>query len=222
MLLSSSSTSGDQKKTEKTSTDTVSIKQLLKTIRYQAITVLSEPNNVASITEKRLADSIELVKSMDIPPFVPENVQSDENAASISAKPVAVLDVSTKPEIRVAPLITMIDENPKLIANPLAAADVLFVKREFKYAARYYILSLSKTPKGPKAINRPWILFQLGNCLRYGNPTEAYKYYEQLIVEYPNDHFAPMAKAQQNIIAWYQQNKPEKVVEKYIGDPNSL
>lgn len=122
-------------------------------------------------------------------------------------------------------------ENPEKIVDPLSAAQVLFVNNEMADAAKFYKIALQRTDStdGTESANstddastRQWILFQIGNCLRKDDPDEAYKYYQQLIEEYPSSGWNAAALACQQVITWYKQTQPSNILEQYTSDPNSI
>ena len=50
----------------------------------------------------------------------------------------------------------------------------------------------------------------------------ACKFYKQLITEYPESHWAPAAKSEQEILNWLKANESSVKLGKYTGDPNSI
>ncbi len=123
---------------------------------------------------------------------------------------------------KIALLLAALDDNPQDIAEPLAIAEALFATGNHKHAARFYQLALDRITGDTKDLEQPWILFQLGNCLKRTDHTNAYKAYEQLIGEYPNSHWTGAAKAQQQTLAWLEQNSSLISLEQNDSDPNSL
>ena len=122
-------------------------------------------------------------------------------------------------------VIAVLMDNPQNILDPMPIADALFHHGNMKDAARFYQLALKRMADETGKTdypNRPWALFQAANCIRRDDPLEAYKLYQKLISEYPNSNWTAAARARQEVIAWYQQNKPANVLEKYISEPNSL
>lgn len=122
-------------------------------------------------------------------------------------------------------------ENPEKIVDPLSTAQALFIGDKMADAAKFYKIALQRTDKIDStdsideiddASDRPWILFQIGNCLRKDDPDEAYKYYQQLIEEYPSSGWNPAALACQQVITWYKQTQPSIILEQYTSDPNSI
>jgi len=112
--------------------------------------------------------------------------------------------------------------NPPGVLDPLAVAEALFRRGNLKDAAKFYKLALQRMADKTEHPNRPWAMFQAANCIRHDDPTGAYQLYQQLITEYPASDWTAAAHSQRQVITWYRQNKPKKILEKYIGDPNSL
>jgi len=112
--------------------------------------------------------------------------------------------------------------NPQNVLDPLAVAEALFQQGNLKGAAKFYNLALKQMAEKTENPNRPWAMFQAANCIRHDDPTGAYQLYQQLISEYPASDWTAAAHSHQQVITWYQQSRPEKILEKYISDPNSL
>jgi tetratricopeptide (TPR) repeat protein len=119
-------------------------------------------------------------------------------------------------------LLAVLMDNPQNILDPMHIADALSHHGNMKDAARFYQLALKRMADKTDHPGRPWALFQAANCIRRDDLLGAYKLYQQLISEYPNSNWTAAARARQDVIAWYQQNKPANVLEKYISEPNSL
>jgi len=150
----------------------------------------------------------------------------------VAQQPASALPKPDKTQTSKAPVtdetarvLAVLMDNPQNILDPLSIADALFHHGNIKDAAKFYQLALNrmadKTGKTDYP-NRPWVLFQAANCIRPDDALEAYKLYQQLIVEYPNSNWTAAARARQEVIAWYQQNSPANVLEKYVSEPNSL
>ena len=123
---------------------------------------------------------------------------------------------------KIAAMLAALDDNPQDVVNPLAIAEALFATGNDEHAARFYQFALDRIAGNTKDLERPWILFQLGNCLRKTDHTRAYKTYEQLVGEYPNSDWAGAAKAQQQTLAWLEKNSSLISLEQNNSDPNGL
>lgn len=103
--------------------------------------------------------------------------------------------------------------------SPFELGEVLFFSGHLKEAAVFYQEALKrKSPDNPPTADdqdRAWILFQIGNCLRDDDLPTAKKMYRQLITEYPNSPWAYMAKAREELIDWYQKDKPRILIADY-------
>jgi len=94
-------------------------------------------------------------------------------------------------------------------------ADILFLSGQPKQAAAFYQQALDRMApdSAASAENRAWILFQLGNCLRDTDPSAAIKTYRQLIAEYPNSLWTDLAKAREQLIDWYRNDRSLTLLE---------
>ncbi len=112
-------------------------------------------------------------------------------------------------------VLTDVSENPEQLENPFELAEVLFNCGRLKEAAKCYQIALGRitSDQTEVTLNKAWILFQLGNCLRNDAPPKAIKFYRQLIAEYPDSPWSGLAKARSRLIIWYQQAKPRTLIE---------
>ncbi len=154
---------------------------------------------------------------------VPETVSTTEpNEASVS---MTVPNEDETKEIESKPPYTSITDktlqmlksltlSPEKIDNPFELGEILFLNGNLKEAAVFHQEALIRTdPNDPEsAIDRAWLLFQKGNCLRDDDVAMAAKIYGQLIMEYPNSLWAEFAQIQSQIIAWYQTDEPQKLI----------
>lgn len=161
----------------------------------------------ANIETQTSAQTQHTAGSADDPITTPTGKTSEGNLAAID---------------KIALLLTALDDDPQGIAEPLAIAEAIFATGNAKHAAGFYQLALDRIAGDTEDLSRPWILFQLGNCLRKTDRTRAYKAYEQLVGEYPNSHWTGAAKAQQQTLAWYEKNSSLISWEQNDSDPNSL
>jgi tetratricopeptide (TPR) repeat protein len=107
-------------------------------------------------------------------------------------------------------------ENP---VNALAAADVLYQAKDYPRALRFYqIAAKSKDPDN--SVNRQWSLYQAANCLRHQDSQMAIKTYQQVIAEYPNSPWTPVALIQQKNLEWFKQKQIVLSNTRTHNDPN--
>ena len=94
-------------------------------------------------------------------------------------------------------------------------ADILFLSGHLKQAAGFYQQALDRMApdSAASADDRAWILFQLGNCLRDSDPSAAIKTYRQLIAECPNSLWTDLARAREQLIDWYRNDRPLTLIE---------
>ncbi|MHC4395235.1 MAG: tetratricopeptide repeat protein [Planctomycetota bacterium] len=101
-------------------------------------------------------------------------------------------------------------QHPEQLNNPFELAEVLFYSGHLKNAVACYRQALSRSNSDE---NRPWILFQIANCLQSDDPTTAAKRYRQLITEHPGSAWTNLANAREQLILWYQQDDPKTLIE---------
>jgi tetratricopeptide (TPR) repeat protein len=119
-------------------------------------------------------------------------------------------------------MLRTLAKNPEKLENPLELGEIVFASGNLKEASICYREALRrKDPNEAGSFDdRAWILFQVGNCLRHDDPPSAAKAYQQLVTEYPNSPWAPAAKAQSDLIAWYQKDKPAELVLQAKNNPS--
>jgi tetratricopeptide (TPR) repeat protein len=113
-------------------------------------------------------------------------------------------------------------KNPEKIANPLEIGEILFVSGNIKEAAIFYSEALQRRDPNSTGVSldRAWIMFQTGNCLRNDDMPAAAKMYQQLLTEYPNSPWADLATARNNLIAWYLKDEPRKLIQQVKHAPS--
>jgi tetratricopeptide (TPR) repeat protein len=106
-------------------------------------------------------------------------------------------------------------KNPSAVQDSLELAELLYIKGYLKEAAVFYqeTLDRQKPDKQPSPGQKPWILYQLGNCLRQSDPASASKAYKQLITDFPDSQWTASAKVQGKIIDWLQKEKPADILK---------
>ena len=104
--------------------------------------------------------------------------------------------------------------HPDKLDNPFELGEILFLSGNLKEATVFYREALNR--KGlddvGSAQDRPWVLLQIGNRLRNDDLAVAATMYKQLITEYPNSLWVDLAKAQDELISWYQKDTPRKLI----------
>ncbi len=111
-------------------------------------------------------------------------------------------------------MLTGIAQDPNQVEKPFELGEVLYVSGHLREAAVFYREALNRidTDKAGAAKNRPWILFQLGNCLREHDLPAAKKIYVQLITEHPESTWVDLAKTRGKIIDWFLKDKPQTFI----------
>ena len=114
-------------------------------------------------------------------------------------------------------MLRNLSQHPDKLDNPFELGEVLFLSGNPREAAVFYRQALNRISPDDvtSARDRAWILFQMGNSLWGDDPPEAAKMYGQLITEYPDSPWVDLAKAQRELIGWYQKDEPHKLVAEY-------
>jgi tetratricopeptide (TPR) repeat protein len=114
-------------------------------------------------------------------------------------------------------VLQQVNENlkdPNHIANPLQLAEILFKIGKLGPAAVCYKQALTSiAPDDPASANeRAWILFQIGNCLKFDDPNAAKDSFAQLLRTYPDSPWSDAAKTCHELTAFLQQENPDKLI----------
>jgi len=153
----------------------------------------AEPNEILSVTETPPQIEGELTRKSQINPDVSYN--------PITNKTLQIIE--------------NISQHQEQTNNFFELAEVLFYSGQLKEALTCYQHALAHISADETDLseNRPWILFQIANCLRNDDLPEAAKTYRQVIAEYPLSLWADFAKAQEQLILLYLQDNPKKMTE---------
>jgi tetratricopeptide (TPR) repeat protein len=110
--------------------------------------------------------------------------------------------------------IRNLSKEPGNLHNPFELGETLFLSGYLKEAAGFYqeALKRQRADDTGSARDRAWILFQIGNCLRNYDRTEAIEKYGQLITEYPNSPWKDIAEARRALLSWYLKDEPLKFI----------
>ncbi|MCK5173524.1 MAG: hypothetical protein KAR47_09035, partial [Planctomycetes bacterium] len=166
-----------------------------------------------------LERSIDEVEMLRLPEYIDPKVEETTEEAEPVVKEVAddkqiEIDDAVRFELQIAKLL----KEPDSIVNPLAVAETLFNKGSYSDAAIFFEIALDRMEATKEDTNRAWALYQLANSLRVSDKTEAYKIYHKLLAEYPTSYWTNPARVQQQVIAWYAEYEPEKILEKYTSE----
>lgn len=130
---------------------------------------------------------------------------------------------SRKPTVSDDTLNILVEQlkEPELLMNPFELGEILFNAGRLEEAAVCYREALARIdPNQPDPIQkRPWIIFQIGNCLRKIDPTEAIEAYSQLITQHVGSFWTEPAKAQAGLITWRKEDKPRLLIEQSRPKP---
>jgi TolA-binding protein len=200
----------------------------LELLRAETTIAQSENDTKSRDQLKQIIEQIRSVefglqKQAPAPVIVPEKAPAIEPNKTVTDMPVQKEKVKqaieSKPQYgpiseKTLQMLKTLAQDPEKLANPLELGEILFVSGNLKEAAIFYSESLKR--KDPNdvslSLDRAWVLFQTGNCLRNDDLPAAAKAYQQLITEYPNSPWADMAKARSNLIAWYLKDEPVKLI----------
>jgi tetratricopeptide (TPR) repeat protein len=113
-------------------------------------------------------------------------------------------------------IFTKLSQHPEKLRNPLELAEILFKRNYLEQAAMCYRQALDRmnANQNQQPVDKAWVLFQLGNCLKNTEKSTALQMYGQLIEEYPDSPWTDMAKVKRQLIEWYMQNKPHSLIGK--------
>lgn len=181
------------------------------------------------ITKYELKRIIEQIRSVNFGPrkeafesaIVPDVVPIDEPDEAVSEDAGEQQKKEEEPSLpyglitnKTLQTIRNLSQNPGNLHNPFELGETLFLSGYLKEAAIFYQEALKrKIPDDAgSARDRAWILFQIGNCLRNDEQTEAIKMYGQLITEYPNSPWKELADARRTLLDWYLKDEPRKLI----------
>lgn len=182
------------------------------------------------IAKSELRSMIQQIRSIEIqmpdvkyePVIVPEVIPIDEPDEVVVEDTGVQQKKVNEPNVPVGvtaentvKILKNIPDSPSGVSDPFALGEALFLSGYLKEAAVFYQKALKRKAQDDAGSNRDraWILFQIGNCLRNENRSEAAKMYLQLITEYPNSPWIPLAQARKTLLDWYLKEKPHKLIE---------
>jgi len=190
----------------------VELQRLIEQIR----SIIIEPNNQTTKP---------VITAEPVPANEPNSSPSeDRSQLSVLCPPSSVHDRSEAATLPYQPVsdqtLQLLENMPQSAAadqphNCLQLAEILFLSGRLKQAAKFYQYALKHVdPNDVTSVqDRSWILFQMGNCLRNDDLPAARKIYRQIIVEYPNCPWVDLAKSQENLIDWFLNTEPRKLIE---------
>jgi hypothetical protein len=181
--------------------------ELVRSIRFEPKKKTQKPHARLKTTPK--------IEPNDAPPLAEQPNEPPQGQISSQGKPKNARILPYQPiSDRTLKMIENGLKHPRQIRNPLRLAEVLFVSGYLKEAAVSYNEALKRKDPNDASLaeDRAWILFQTANSLRKENPSAAIETYGKLIAEYPNSSWAPLAKAQIELIDWLQKDKPRTLI----------
>ena len=102
-------------------------------------------------------------------------------------------------------------------ARQIALGDSLFQSGYLDAAFRIYEQAMTKD-MGKQ--DMAWSLFQMANCRRNSDPAAALKFYQRLIVEYPDSPWQSIAVTGNNLMKWREINKPDAALQR-VSQPTN-
>lgn len=209
--------------------------KLQREVKKSDISSLAKPES--SETKDSLAELISQIESLEIPDTKTDVKQPLSQPSATQEQPGKKEEVKAEPLVKTSETteatetstpkkkdtIELINES-KNITEPLAVAESLLACGKSDKAIKFFDMALEAT-NGIETMsdtNRAWILFQLATCLRGTEPARAGQLYQQLIAEYPESYWTPVAAIQNQIVEWQLKAQPKTVLEKHQSDPNSL
>ena len=181
----------------------------VKSVRFES----NEPALVAARTTvppvpKRQAQAISSRQDADRQAVEPVLLGPAARERSLPAETVAVL--------------RQLLAEPNQVSDPLEMAELLFLSGRAREAEVFYAKALKLATRSAPAArdDRAWILLQLGNCLRATNPTQAKSMYATLIAEHADCPWVELARAQSQLITWYETVRPREWITP-TGEPDS-
>lgn len=175
--------------------------------------VIPQPAPDVEITRPAQQETSEAARPLPLPQAgqaemvqpAPEPPSDSEKAPALPYQPVKAETIRKLETLR---------QDGGRIENPAAVARTLFLSGNLEEAAAFYQLALERVGAGQAELDdkdKAWMLFQTGNCLR-GDREVAKKVYQQLMSQYPNSQWCPVADAYVKLIDWYQKDKPLSLI----------
>jgi len=196
--------------------DAKSKEELRKTIEQLRSVELKSRDKPAEHVDE--TEPIFVTEAIEPNEVISENkVLQDPNDRQQGAKPKPTIPEGIVTE-RTLQNVRNLCKDSRQFVNPFELAEVMFHSGHLREASILYRLALDrKTAKqADVSRDRAWILFQIGNCLRDEDRSEANKMYKQLITEYPDSPWTDLAKARVKLIDLYQKEEPQELLKNII------
>jgi len=190
---------------------------------------ISAPDDSASIQSKtQLRQMIKEINSIEFKPKQQSlEAAIDPNSKSQSKKTVVATSSTQKTIVQIEntptnsqlttqtlQILKDLSQHPEKIENPFDLAEILFNAGYLKEAAICYQQALKDIQNQSKTdLDKAWILFQIGNCLRKTDMPKALESYKKLIEQYPESQWTELAKAESTLISWFLENNPDAIVK---------
>jgi TolA-binding protein len=190
-------------KDEKDKNELQRLIEQIRTIKFEPKKQNPEP--VIAIKPTPTTEPNEILPETEVPQEPGKKEIESKSKLPLPYEPIAEKTLQT---------LRNLSQHPDQQNNPFELAEILFLSGHLKEAGIFYQEALNRKDMDEtvSSQDRAWILFQTGNCLRDDEPAMAKKMYRQLIAEYPDSLWADLAKAQDELINWYQQDKPRTLI----------
>jgi tetratricopeptide (TPR) repeat protein len=158
-----------------------------------------------------LQQAIAEVKSIHVSEgSAPGKKSASKSATSQPTSAPATQPVEAAPTESPAEMIATLKNLPlESIPHPLNLGDSLFENGQLEAALVVYEKAFAAEKNPP---DRAWLMFQIANCKRQGQPDEAVALYRRLIREYPDSPWAPVSDCRARLVEWYQADNPRAVL----------
>ena len=159
--------------------------------------------------------AIEPVETKNESNEIPSEVEVKDNSRIETIESISQYKTVTNHTLQ---MLVNIAQDPNQLENPFELGEVLYVSGHLREAAVFYQEALNRidAEKNGSAKNRPWTLFQLGNCLRDHDLPAAKKMYVKLITEHPESPWVGPAKAREKLIDWFLKDKPQTLITELL------
>jgi tetratricopeptide (TPR) repeat protein len=163
------------------------------------------PTDVAGA--EKLRQAVEKLRAIELSDGARRQERADtaQTAPATASQPATRQATDISPQDDVA-LLTKLKAIPTTGAMDLVKlADSLFAAGHVDAAASFYELALERSDQEQ---GRDWLLFQIGNCHRAGNPAAARAAYQRLMKEFPDSPWKSIAATRDKLIEWNQSSNP--------------
>ncbi len=188
----------------------IELRKVLEQIRLVEFRTAERPADSVTATEKATADKPDEAKSAQ---------QGLETQVSEKLEPQIEQSRAEVLSEQILQIFNDVSGDLSRLENPVELAEILYLGGRLKEAGIVYREALNRIDsEGADAFGeKAWILFQLGNCLRDEDPAEARKFYREMISQCPECPWVDLAKAEDELLGWFEKEKPKALLEEGTG-----